>query len=1220
MNGLESKLNLGILEEYVADIDIIIFTETLCNSPSLSSLKNSALKDKVVITPKNKRTEDRFAGTHGITIFINPNLSEGIQELQLDTVSNGVVWLKLSKNLIGVEIILGCVYLTCESSVYFYQEIFTDLESDLALINSNFNAYICLVGDFNARTGLLDDFLDFDESIVKDFGVDGMLDLCNVKDKFVELGLDSNRYNCDREVNNHGRRLIEMCQSTDMKIMNGRLDKDKAIGAFTCYNKNGGKSAIDYAIASYELFTMVKGFEIGIYDKCLSDVHCAIYLTLCGRTTSTINYVDQDTSDISTNDTDRTNGITKHRYNWNGLNKTLYRNALELIDVNDLVLGIEEASSNPSQENMDKLWDTLNVHLIDTAKSIGVCKVQSCRRGNMRKNKKQNKPWFNAHCQEKKLKYLDLKRKLRNKPVNDRTEDDFKSISVAASQYKKFIKREKAAYFINLNTQIMDLKSDCPKDYWSTINKASDKTRSLIPISMTQLQNHFEKLSFKSCADDEIQFNPKEVSYSINEDLNCEFTEKELKVLMGKLKNNKAMGIDSIPNEVLKCLSDKWLTVICMMFNLVLNSGTVPNNWCIGLIMPLYKNKGSRNDPDNYRGITLLSCIGKLFTAALNLRIAKFLDQVGLLGDEQVGFREGYSTQDHIFVLHCIIDIYLHRKQKLYCAFIDYRKAFDLVDRSSLWVKLLRSGVNGKVINVIYNLYSQAKSCVFVNGETSDSFACNIGVRQGENLSPLLFAIFLNDFEYYVSRRYRGLSKLANDAVNYLSDDDVVVFLRLYTLLYADDTIVLAENAQELQNALNAVHDYCQEWKLTVNTLKTKVVVFSRGKIRSIPAFTFGSDNLEVVDSYVYLGILFNYNGSFKKHLSRQITLAKRALFSLSAKAKCLQLNIDVQCHLFKSVVLPIIFYGCEVWGYEELSQLEIFQRNFLKRLLNLKVWTPSCMIYGETNTQKLIGMVKQRMICFWFKLISNKKRTLSKNMYFLMKGLHDDCNNDYKSKWISNIENVLNTIGMRNLWLYEGDGFTFNYVKNSVKLRLADIDMQDWHSEVDSHNQCHFYALLKVKPAIQHYTLLLPFKERSNLLRFICRNHRLPVSRNRFRTVDRQELMCNKCMLDVVGDEFHYLFTCPFFDVERKRYLGKRKFQNPNLFNVRALFLSPSLVLLKKLAKFICCIVSLFDVDDDVNFGAINLSLREAVPSNYTTSRGRAISRPSRYADFYIV
>ena len=102
-------------------------------------------------------------------------------------------------------------------------------------------------------------------------------------------------------------------------------------------------------------------------------------------------------------------------------------------------------------------------------------------------------------------------------------------------------------------------------------------------------------------------------------------------------------------------------------FNVILMSGIVPSDWCIGLIKPLFENKGSTDNPDNYRGITLLSCIGKLFTATINAWFSLYLDAAELFGEEQAGFREGYSTMDHIFVLSSLVDWYLFHKKSLLC-------------------------------------------------------------------------------------------------------------------------------------------------------------------------------------------------------------------------------------------------------------------------------------------------------------------------------------------------------------------------------------------------------------------------------------------------------------------------------------------------------------------------------------------------------------------------
>jgi hypothetical protein len=119
-------------------------------------------------------------------------------------------------------------------------------------------------------------------------------------------------------------------------------------------------------------------------------------------------------------------------------------------------------------------------------------------------------------------------------------------------------------------------------------------------------------------------------------------------------------------------------------------------------------------------------------------------------------------------------------------------------------------------------MYDKAKSCVKVNNELSDIFSSNTGVRQGENLSPILFSLYLND----LTSSMKGLSTISSATVNCLSDNTVDVYLKLYLLLYADDTTLLAVNKLDLQNGLNAMYDYCKLWDLNVNEDKTKTVVF----------------------------------------------------------------------------------------------------------------------------------------------------------------------------------------------------------------------------------------------------------------------------------------------------------------------------------------------------------------------------------------------------------
>ena len=149
--------------------------------------------------------------------------------------------------------------------------------------------------------------------------------------------------------------------------------------------------------------------------------------------------------------------------------------------------------------------------------------------------------------------------------------------------------------------------------------------------------------------------------------VNAEFTQDEIMTCISKLKNNKAAGSDQVLNEYIKNSAELMLPVYENLFNLILQTGEFPSAWTSGVIIPLYKKKGSEKDPDSHRGISLLSCLGKAFTSVLSRRLSLYLEDHDLLGEEQAGFRSGYSTMDHVFTLKCIVDICLSQG-KIVCS------------------------------------------------------------------------------------------------------------------------------------------------------------------------------------------------------------------------------------------------------------------------------------------------------------------------------------------------------------------------------------------------------------------------------------------------------------------------------------------------------------------------------------------------------------------------
>ena len=150
---------------------------------------------------------------------------------------------------------------------------------------------------------------------------------------------------------------------------------------------------------------------------------------------------------------------------------------------------------------------------------------------------------------------------------------------------------------------------------------------------------------------------------------------------------------------------------------------------------------------ENYRGITLLSTFGKLFTRILNNRLNEWAETYHVYIEAQSGFRRQLGTIDNVFVLHGLIKHFINEGKRLYAAFIDFTKAFDYVVRENLWLKLIKVGVRGKILNIIKSMYTSVKSMVKYDNCLSQEFSCYLGVRQGECLSPFLFSIYLNAIE-----------------------------------------------------------------------------------------------------------------------------------------------------------------------------------------------------------------------------------------------------------------------------------------------------------------------------------------------------------------------------------------------------------------------------------------------------------------------------------------
>ena len=499
-----------------------------------------------------------------------------------------------------------------------------------------------------------------------------------------------------------------------------------------------------------------------------------------------------------------------------------------------------------------------------------------------------------------------------------------------------------------------------------------------------------------------------------------------------------------------------------------------------------------------------------------------------------------------------------HKKSKLFCAFVDFTKAFDSVWRSGLWSKLVKYNVTGKLLNVIKNLYRGVKSCLKLNNNLTDFFVCDRGVRQGENLSPILFSLYLNDLEHYLkSKSDRGVK---------LVDYDLDIFLQILVLLYADDTVLFAKSEAELLSLLESFSDYCVTWKLDINVDKTKILVFGDRPKRNRDIF-IKNKRFEIVDTFKYLGIVFSKNRKFAKakcHVSDQ---AKKALFSLYVKIRNLNLPLDCQLKLFDNTVVPLLLYGCEIWGFGDLNCIEKIHTDFLKHILNVKKSTPHCMLYGDLGRFPLSILIKKRIIGFWYRLINNDYN-LSSLLYKIV--VNDYYVNSNVYSWLNCVKDIFNECGLSYIWYNQAYQFSREHLLTLVESSLKHQYLQNWTSLVNESPKCINYRIYKQEHKFEIIYNDLPDRYLRSIVHFRLCNTHLPIEKGRWMGLQHNDRKCNLCNLNDIGDEFHYLLKCPYFNYERNKFISHVNTNSTNIFTFKKIMTDNNLNNMINLCRFI--------------------------------------------------
>jgi hypothetical protein len=319
--------------------------------------------------------------------------------------------------------------------------------------------------------------------------------------------------------------------------------------------------------------------------------------------------------------------------------------------------------------------------------------------------------------------------------------------------------------------------------------------------------------------------------------------------------------------------------------------GNYPDDLKIARVVPVHKT-GPLSQIENYRPISILCCVNKIFEKIIYSRIDSFFQRFNLMSENQFGFRRGCSTETASLQLVDYIMPAFENKQYAMALFLDYSKAFDCVNRDILFEKLYRYGIRGTSLSFIKSYFNNRLQHVDFRGSCSNNAPITVGVVQGSCLGPLYYAIYVNDINAYLEPQ-----KLV------LFADDTTL------LLVGDDLDTLRE---DMENLMMSVIEWSNFNVLSLNMSKTKCMIFSN-RIYDNLYFNLNGSQIDVIDSFVYLGLRIDNKLKYHSHvcyleakLSRYCGLSYRLgqYFDLNAAR-----------NYYFSFIYSSILYGITVWG-----------------------------------------------------------------------------------------------------------------------------------------------------------------------------------------------------------------------------------------------------------------------------------------------------------------
>ena len=619
-------------------------------------------------------------------------------------------------------------------------------------------------------------------------------------------------------------------------------------------------------------------------------------------------------------------------------------------------------------------------------------------------------------------------------------------------------------------TRLLNMNS--PRMVWKAINWKGEVLSDVKndEPSDDQFKMHFENL-LKPTAENTLDLNSDchGPYIPVTDD---PITFDEVTEAISKSKTNCSGGPSGLPSGIFRHFPENWIVFLCLLFNTIFSFHSYPAAWCISRLVTVFK-KGAKSLCDNYRGISIMDSVAKLFDTIICARLQRWF----VPDREQAGAQRGRGCMELVVTLRLLIDYAISKKRKLFIVFVDFSKAYDKVPRKALIDALIALGCGFTMLCMIAAMYENSQvilgaALIYVTA----------GVRQGSPSSCLLFTLYVNTL-------IRDL-KTACGADGFLGT--------LHCLMQMDDTVIFSTSREGITKKIKILERFCSKSGMVVNLKKTEFFVLN-GNEDDQQNIVGDSLVIKPCKSYVYLGVAFTSCGKFQPSLKKHASDKHCHLLKfVSFVTKNSNYPFWIKKKVLDSALLSALTYGCESWMSENLQPMQSSYMAAIKTLLGVRKTTTNDLCLIEAGYPTLKGFVKENQVNFFSMLIEDRR------------GYDDD---PFWRVWCMCLR--ANTPCARYV----------NNLLNNPDVRTRDIE--NMRQRVLAAEGSKFVTYREMNPSLDIHNVYnsdVPEYQRISFSKFRLSSHDLAIEKGRWSRTPRDRRLC---VCNSVQTELHVISSC---------------------------------------------------------------------------------------------